>query len=448
MSNINQEIEQEEKNLNEDYSLFLKHLKAEKEETSNFAKTLFGIVIVFCAIVLVLLIASENKELIVKTFGENSFVTKMLLVMPKSTANKQRVSFAMPFSQRKQNILLAGVDVNGSDIDPWRGARTDTLIILNVDSRTKSVNAISVPRDSKVYLPGDFGIQKINSAHAIGGIEMTKKTLEKTLGIKIHHYIMVHDLAVEKIVDALGGVPLYVEKNMYYNDYAGKLHVNLTKGLNILDGKNAVGYLRFRKDGLGDIGRAQRQQFFLKALIEKLKTPQTIAKLPDIIEAVSNYVKTDMSIYEISQFAGVAKNIDSDKIEFATLPGAPNKHGYISYWILDPEKTQDMINKMIYRDRYTDANKLYNIGIRYETATEETAKNLKSVIETLGYNVNCYGPSVLNHSQFIAHDVSVSNDFLNWVKRKAPELNKIQFVYNPDKDYCSSSDITILLAGE
>lgn len=448
MTNTDEKIKKQEKDLNEEYSVFLKHLQAEKEDTSNFAKTLFCIVIIFCAIVLVLLISSENKEIIKSTFGEDSFVTKMLLIMPKSAVNKQRVSFAMPFSQKRINILLAGVDANDSLSNPWIGARTDTLIILNIDPKSKSINAISVPRDSKVYLPGDYGIQKINSAHAIGGIEMTKKTLEKTLGIKIHHYIMVHDLAVAKIVDAIGGVPIYVEKNMYYNDYSGNLHVNLTKGLNVLDGQNAVGYLRFRKDGLGDIGRTQRQQFFLKAFLEKLQTPQTLSKIPEILDAVTAYVKTDMSFYEISQMAGIAKNIDSDRIEFATLPGAPNKHGYISYWILDPEKTQDMINKMIYRDRYADSNKLYNVGIRYSAVKEIDAKNLKSEIEELGYNVNCFGPSKLPHSQFIAHDVSVSNDLLNWLKRKAPELKKIQFVYNPDKTYCTSSDITILLAGE
>ena len=185
MSNIDEKIEQEEKNLTDEYNVFLKHLKAEKEDTSNFAKTLFSIVIVFCAIVLMLLIASENRETVVQTFGEDSFVTKMLLILPQNSTVKQRVSFTMPFTQRRQNILLVGVDDNGSKTEPWRGSRTDTIIILNIDPHTKSVNAISVPRDSKVYLPGDYGIQKINSAHAIGGIEMTKRTLEKTLGIKI-----------------------------------------------------------------------------------------------------------------------------------------------------------------------------------------------------------------------------------------------------------------------
>lgn len=448
MPNIDEEIKKEEENLNEEYCQFLKHLKAEREDTSNFAKTLFAVVLIICAFILVLLIASENRDFVIRVFGEDSPITKLVLTMPKNSVQKQHVNITMPFTQKRQNILLVGVDANGSTKDPWSGARTDTIIILNIDPRTKSINAISVPRDSKVYLPDNYGAQKINSAHAIGGIAMTKKTLEQTLGIKINHYVMVHDEAVAHIVDAIGGVPIYVEKNMFYNDYAGKLHVNLSKGLNILDGQNAVGYLRFRKDGLGDIGRTQRQQFFLKSLLDKLQTPQTIAKIPEILDAVTTYVRTDMSFYEISQFLSLAKGLDPDKIEFATLPGAPNKHGYISYWILDPDKTQDMVNKMIYRDNYSSFNKQYEFGIRYTSASESQAMNLKSEIEKLGYSVNCFGTASVPHSQFIAHDVTVSNDFLNWLKRKAPELNKIQFVYNPDKFYCTSSDITILMAGE
>ena len=447
MSN-NQEVKQEEKDLNEEYNQFLKHLNAEKEETSNFAKTLFGIVLLFCLFVFAFLVVADNKDKFIKKFGEDSYISRLLMLIPDNIENKKHIEFAAPFIQKRQNILLAGVDVNGSKVDPWKGARTETLIILNVDTKTKSINAISVPRDSKVYLPGDYGIQKINSAHAIGGIEMTKKTLERTLGIKINHYILVHDDAVANIVDALGGVPIYVEKNMYYNDNSGNLHINLSKGLNILNGRNAVGYLRFRKDGLGDIGRTQRQQWFLKGFMEKIKSPQTLAKIPEMLDAVNNYVKTDMTFYELSQFAALAKNIDSDKIEFATLPGAPNKSGYISYWILDPEKTQEMINRMIYRDNVYNENKAYNIGIRYSNGNEEAAKDLSEKIKSVGYNVNCFGPSVIPHSQFIAHDSSVSNDIFNNIKKEAPELSKMQFVYNPNKNYCTSSDITILLEGQ
>ena len=333
----------------DEYSVFLKHLQEEKEETSGFAKIMLIIISIVCGVVIGFLLLSDTA--IVSNTNENgertekSWFAEFLSKFSFKKNDKQQ--FTMPLFTRRQTILLVGTDANQNAADPWIGTRTDTIILLNVDPKTKSVNAISVPRDSKVYIPHDHGIQKINAAHAIGGIDLTKETLEETLGIKINHYIMVNDAAVEKAVDALGGVPIYVEKEMHYHDYSGNLHVNLHKGLNILDGRNAVGYLRFRKDGLGDIGRTQRQQWFLRGLLEKLQSPQAIPKIPELINTVTTYVKTDLSLYEISQLASLSKNIDMNKIEVATLPGAPNQKGSISYWILDPEKTQEVINRMI-----------------------------------------------------------------------------------------------------
>ena len=179
------------------------------------------------------------------------------------------------------------------------------------------------------FLPDDHGVQKINAAHAIGGSGMTIRTIEETLGVKIDRYIMVHDEAVKEIVDALGGVDIYVEKNMHYNDYSGKLFINLKKGPNHLSGKEVIGYLRFRHDPMGDIGRTQRQQWFLRGMMEALKKPETITKLPEIINVASKYIKTNMSFYELSQYAGFAKHLDMDKIEIAMLPGAPKKKGLI-----------------------------------------------------------------------------------------------------------------------
>ena len=146
-----------------------------------------------------------------------------------SNSSKDKPDFALPFGPRRQNILLLGVDSNGADSDLWVGTRTDTMILLNIDPRTKTVNAVSIPRDSKVYLPKGMGVQKINAAHAIGGIEMTIKTVEDTLGVKVDKYIMFHDEGVRAIVKALGGVDIFVEKNMRYDDYAGNLHINFKK---------------------------------------------------------------------------------------------------------------------------------------------------------------------------------------------------------------------------
>lgn len=425
---------------------FIKHAKEAREERSSFAKVLIGMIIVFIGVILSIFVLADNENFLAEHFGENSFVTQLFEKLSVSNNNKEHADFALPFGLRRQNILFLGVDASNNPNDLWTGTRTDTIILVNIDPRTKSVNALSIPRDSKVYLPGDNGVNKINAAHAIGGIEMTKRTIEDTLGVHIDRYIMVHDSAVKEIVDAMDGLDIYVEKPMHYNDYSGNLHINFSKGDHHLDGQQAVEYLRFRHDALGDIGRTQRQQWLLRSLLNKLKQPATITKIPDIISVAKKYVKTDMSFYEMSQYAALAKHIDMDKIEIAMLPGAPNQKGYISYWILDPEKTQEVVNRVIYRDKeqFDEAVPMTAAVLASETSRgEQMAENLKAA----GIDVKCTGRATRAHSQFIAHSSKVTNDYYNWLKKKNEEFGGLQFVYDPVNYYCGETDFTIILSG-
>ncbi len=428
-------------NQQEEYRAFLKNIREEREETSNFAKLLFTIVLAILCAVIVCVTLVENDFFMNNSNAEQEDTNGIF-----KFTRKQRKNFGVPFSPRRQNILLLGVDSNGEGTDLWANTRSDTIIIVNVDPKTHSVNAISIPRDSKVYLPDNKGVQKINSAHAIGGINLVKKTLKETFGIKIDKYIIVHDEAVEKIVDALGGIPIYVEKPMKYHDYAGKLHIDLNKGETVLNGKQAVGYLRYRKDGLGDIGRTQRQQWFLRSLFEKLHSPQVITKIPEVLNVCNNYVKTDMSFYDLSQYAAFARSVDENKIEIATLPGAPNQKGYISYWILDPKKTQETINRMIYRDRTAADTSKFKAGIMYSPLKENEANQMKAALTELGFEVNMLKLTHLSHTRFVANKNDVTIDFYNWLQKKIPELNKTQFIYDPTETFSVGSDFTIVLA--
>lgn len=432
---------------NDKYSAFLRHIEEDKNETSNFAKTLLILVLIVCALIIGFLLSLNDEKTIEQLFGKDTIISEKLIDFIHNKTFKRKAEFSLPFMPRRQNILLLGVDSNGSNTDPWTGTRSDTIVLLNIDPRTHSVNAISIPRDSKVYLPNDNGVQKINAAHALGGVKLTKRTIEETLGIKVDRYIVVSDEAVRKLVDALGGVPIYVEKRMNYDDYSGGLHVHLSKGLNVLEGKQAVGYLRFRHDGLGDIGRTQRQQWFLRGLLEKIQTPQAIAKIPEMLNIATTYVKTDLSLYEMSQYAALAKSFDMNKIQVATLPGAPNKKGSVSYWILDPDKTQEVINRLIYRDQPNVAdNKNFTAGIMYSPEKAQQAMKIKSELQELGYEVNCVGRAHLPHSQFVANSDTVSGDFFNWLKKKVPEIKHNQFVYDANKFYCVDSDFVIIVS--
>ncbi len=442
---MTEQIQRNRKDLERTRS-FIKHAKEAREERSSFAKVLIGMIIVFIGVILSIFVLADNENFLAEHFGENSFITQLFEKLSVSNNNKEHADFTLPFGLRRQNILFLGVDASNNPNDLWTGTRTDTIILVNIDPRTKSVNALSIPRDSKVYLPGDNGVNKINAAHAIGGIEMTKKTIEDTLGVHIDRYVMVHDSAVKEIVDAMDGLDIYVEKPMHYNDYSGNLHINFTKGDHHLNGQQSVEYLRFRHDALGDIGRTQRQQWLLRSLMNNLKQPSTITKIPDIISVAKKYVKTDMSFYEMSQYAALAKHIDMDKVEVAMLPGAPNQKGYISYWILDPEKTQEVVNRVIYRDKeqFDEVTPMKASVLSSDSSKgEQMTENLKAA----GIDVTCTGKSTRAHSQFIAHSSKVTNEYYNWLKKKNEAFGGLQFVYDPVNYYCGETDFTIILSG-
>ena len=432
-------------NRRERTSEFIKKVEKEREDQSSFAKILIGMIIVFVGVVIAIFVMAGDDKFFVDNFGEDSFITKAYRKLVQNTGNKEHADFSLPFGLKRQNILFLGVDASENPDDPWTGTRTDTIILVNVDPKTKSVNALSIPRDSKVYLPHDNGVNKINSAHAIGGVEMTKKTVENTLGVKIDKYVAVHDGAVKEIVDAMDGLDVFVEKPMHYHDYSGHLHIDFDKGNHHLTGQQAVEYLRFRHDALGDIGRTHRQQWLLRSLMTKLKEPSTITKIPDIISIARKYVKTDMSFYEMSQYAGLMKHIDMDKIEISMLPGAPNQKGYISYWILDPEKTQEVVNRVIYRDKvYFDENASLSASVLASDSAkgDEITEHLRNA----GIDVKCAGKIKRAHSQFIAHSKKITNDYYNHLIKKDEAFKGLQFVYDPMNYYCGETDFTIILA--
>ena len=348
---------------------------------------------------------------------------------------------------RKQNILILGVDSNGADTDPFENTRSDTILIVSVNPKEKGVSIISIPRDSKVFIAHRNGVQKINAAHAIGGVRLTKDTIEETFGIKINNYIVFNTDGIVKFIDAIGGVPVYVEKDMVYHDWSGKLHVDLKKGEHLLSGKDAEGFLRYRKDALGDIGRTSRQQWFLRAVAKRLKEPDVVSKIPEALRIADKYIKSDLSVYQMAQYAAYASSMDLSKVETATMPGSPNKKGYVSYWILDPDQCRDVINRMIYNKKpVLDSDTVPVAGILYTQENEQKAMVIKSKLEEAGYTVNCYKQSKLPHPQIYGHTNVVTSQFLNKIKNTCPEIEDFQFVYDPTKLHCANSDFTIILS--
>ena len=426
------------KNYNKTFSKFLEPNKNDKSQN------LFGTIAIIMSVILVIIgiIASINL------FSEKSTKDILKPLNKKTVSKKNKKKIAKSIFNKRQNILILGVDSNGSDTDPFLNTRSDTILILSVNPKIKGVNIISIPRDSKVYLAHNKGIEKINSAHAIGGVKLVKDTIEETFGFKINNYIVFNTQGVIEFIDAIGGVPVYVEKDMVYHDWSGKLHVNLTKGMHTLSGKEAEGFLRYRKDALGDIGRTSRQQWFIRALAERMKDPNVIPKIPEALKVADKYVKSDLSLYQMAQYAAYATGIDMSKIETATMPGAPNKRGYISYWILDPEQCTDVINRMIYNRRSVmETDKKPVAGILYTRENEKKAEEIKNNLEKSGYTVNIIKYRRLPHPQVISHSNTVTRQYIQKLKEEVPNIEELQYVFDPAKTYCANSDFTLILSG-
>ena len=358
-----------------------------------------------------------------------------------------RVEFNLPFSPRRQNILFMGVDVVSNAQDPFKGNRSDTMLLISIAPYGKDINIISIPRDSKVYIANRNKPDKINHAFAYGGPDLSVKTVEETFGVRIDHYIALSNEGLIKFIDTIGGLPIYIEKDMYYHDSTAGLHIELTQGEHVLNGEQTEGYLRFRKDALGDIGRIRRQQWFFNALMARLKEPSVLVKLPEVLKVMPKYIKTDLSVYELSQYAAMVKSIDTSSIQVATLPGTPSTKGIVSYWILDPDKTQEIINKLVYRDKPAPLTEALSVGILYTPSREAVARELKMHLEQSGAIVKMQNRSRLTHDHIAIHNLDVSGDTIDSLKKTIPEMKEKQTVYDPVGFNKAAKDFTVVLAG-
>ena len=179
--------------------------------------------------------------------------------------------------------------------------------------------------------------------------------------------------------------------------------------------------------------------------MKKLKQPSTITKLPEVIGVLNQYVKTDLSVFELTQLANYLRGIDENHLEVALLPGAPSQKGYISYWIIDPVKTQEVINRLIYRDVEPSDYSNLTAGLMFETKRAEDAKVIKAQLEEMGYRVNTMELAYLPHTQFVANNKKVNTEFYDYVRKKVPLISNCEYLFDPTDNYRVNSDFTIIL---
>ncbi len=234
----------------------------------------------------------------------------------------------------RTNILLLGIDARTAN---ERG-RTDTIMILSFDDRTKESSLLSVPRDSRVEIP-DRGLDKINHAHAFGGIPLTVRTVEGFLDVPIHYYARINFEGFERIVDTLGGVTINVESNVARN------WKQLEPGVQRLNGAQALIYVRDRRSD-SDIARAKRQQKFLKAVANESLKVRTITRGPQLLDSLGDNLRTNMPALDMMRVANMFMSIDLDTIPQGVIPGKGQTINGVSYWVVDTVKTDELLQEL------------------------------------------------------------------------------------------------------
>lgn len=227
-------------------------------------------------------------------------------------------------------FLLAGVDSTGEET----GTRTDTLMLIKTDSKDDSVSLISIPRDSYVDINGKM--DKINAAHSYGGIDLTMNVVRDFLGINLDKYMVVSFEAVIEGIDALGGMDVDISPEV-----AGAM--GLSPGIHTMAGDEVLTYVRFRKGYQNaDLGRINTQQDFLKQFIREATKAKNLPKLPKVYAAMKPYLKTNMSLKDLSSLAMDFKSVDSNRLNSVKLEGEPFNMGGVSYYKIYPESIENI----------------------------------------------------------------------------------------------------------
>lgn len=253
-------------------------------------------------------------------------------VVPEGTFTRRENCFT---------ILLSGLDDDNGG--------SDTNILVMLDTEKGEINAVSLPRDTLINT--DWNVKKLNAAYKVGGTERLQKEIGNMLGIPVDFYVSVNLEGFVELVDAIGGVNFDIPINMNYDDPTQDLHIHFKKGMQYLNGEDALKVVRFRhnNDGSGygteDIGRIQTQQAFLTAVAKQMLSSISISSISTYADLFMKYVETDLTVGNLVWIGEQALSMGMENIHFYTLPG--DGTGYyegVSYYILYPDEVLELVN--------------------------------------------------------------------------------------------------------
>lgn len=239
-------------------------------------------------------------------------------------------------NQKAVNLMVIGRDADYNDRTDQvikTRARSDILMVAHLDFDKKTVSLLSIPRDTlaKIHTHGRVVTTKINAAHQFGGPVLSEQTVQENFGIPSDKYLALDFDGFEQAINILGGVNLVVDKKMDYDDNWGHLHIHLKPGFQHLDGRQAMGFVRFRHSD-SDLVRVQRQQTLIAALKAKLKEPQTLAKIGPLLDEIDKHVDSDLSTDQKVALARFVHDTPRNQIQMKTLPSREVGNNVATNW--------------------------------------------------------------------------------------------------------------------
>lgn len=341
------------------------------------------------------------------------------------SANKVSINETM-------NILLVGLDIGDvNQVENQDIKRTDTIMVVNYNPHTKKVHLVSIPRDTLIRT-NNGNIAKINAAYQIGGEEFLIEKVQDILEVDINYLVKVDYEAFRSIIDAIGGVEMYIERDMNYDDPGQNLSIHFNAGETVLlDGKGAEEFFRWRQnnDGTGfingDIDRIQNQQLLMKKVVEKCMSPSIVAKMPKILDAISKNVETNFDITGMLQYAFEFIKINPEDIIMTTIQGHFETINRQSYVIFDRNSNLEILEAL-----KTGTSTLSSINketvrllVLNSTKTNGLAGNLKFELEELGYSAIETG----NAEKILEESIIFTNsEALGNILKEDSGINKIK----------------------
>nr|WP_300093574.1 LCP family protein [Sedimentibacter sp.] len=280
-----------------------------------------------------------DKDMVIGTIkgSETESEGQELLFNESSTFNYDSEIGRAAKNSKRFNVLLVGLE----------NSRSDTIMVASYDMENKTADLISIPRDT--YCPKNADdspdLKKINAVYGQEGIEGLTATVQDLLGIPLEKYIIIDYEALVACVDLLGGVEVNVPFHMEYSDPYDDppLYIDIPEGTQVLNGEQALKYVRFRKGYSNqDLGRIQAQQEFLKSALNKALG----LKLPALIKEAYSYVETNVTVTDMMSLAGDVIGFSADKVSMQTLPGMETPLEGLSFYIPDEDNIKNMVKDM------------------------------------------------------------------------------------------------------